>query len=480
MSVPGAPGGARGLDGRDGRDTAPPVDLAAAEAAVDDELEQALALANARRGPLRYAAASPRTDGTAPAPHAPQDTDIPHPPHRPHPPRAHDDTSWPEARRIAAAAGSPLRRELRPLAQALGCALAEPLVALTDLPSFDTSAMDGWAVAGPGPWRPEGRVLAGERALAALPDGHATGIATGALLPAGTTAVLRSEYSRLGPDGLLHATRGGPGPGQDVRPRGQECRSGDELLATGALVTPAVLGLAAAAGYDQLQVTVRPTVEILVIGDELLDRGVPGSGRVRDALGPLLPAWLAALGADVVTSRRLKDDADLLCEAVTGSGADLVVTTGGTAGGPVDFVHPVLARIGARLLVDGVAVRPGHPMLLAELLGDGGYLVGLPGNPLAAVSGVLTLIVPLVRRLAGRPAPVPSAVRLTGDVPGHPRDTRLVPVILDEESRAVPLRFSGPAMLRGIATADGMAVIPPGGAAKGDTTAVLETGWGRL
>ncbi|MFD3457245.1 molybdopterin molybdotransferase MoeA [Streptomyces sp. NPDC058691] len=474
MSVPGTPDG---TGGQAVRDTAPPVDLAAAEAAVDDELDQALALANARRDPVRHAAATPRAEGDGRAPHAPQDTDIPHPPHAPHAGRG---TSWPEARRIAAAAASPLRRVLTPLGQALGSALAEPLVALTDLPSFDTSAMDGWAVAGPGPWRPEGRVLAGERARTALPDGHATGIATGALLPAGTTAVLRSEHSRVGPDGLLHATRGAPGPGQDVRPRGQECRSGDELLAAGVLVTPAVLGLAAAAGYDELPVRVRPTVEILVIGDELLDRGLPGSGRVRDALSPLLPAWLDALGADVVAVRRLKDDADLMREAVTASTADLVVTTGGTASGPVDFVHLVLSGIGARLLVDGVAVRPGHPMLLAELPGEKGHLVGLPGNPLAAVSGVLTLIVPLVRKLAGRPAPTPSAARLTGDVPGHPVDTRLVPVLMDEESQAVPLRFSGPAMLRGIATADGMAVIPPGGAAKGDITAVLETGWGRL
>ncbi|MFD8071747.1 molybdopterin molybdotransferase MoeA [Streptomyces sp. NPDC059718] len=469
MNLPGAAGGAR--------------DTGAGDAA-DDELAAALALANGRAAG-RHDPVQPPSGGTAPdgsrsplpRPHGTQGGT--HGGTRAGAHGGHHDLPWPRARRIAGSAAGPLGRLSVPLGAALGHALAEPLTALTDLPAFDTSAMDGWAVAGPGPWRTEGSVLAGQRSAVPLLDGHATVIATGAALPPGTTAVLRREHGRVTADGHLHATRGGPEPGQDVRPRGQECRGGDELLTAGVLVTPAVLGLAAAAGYDELTVTARPSVEVLVLGDELLDAGAPGGGRVRDALGPLLPAWLTALGAGTVRARRLKDDAGLLQDAVTASTADLVVTTGGTAGGPVDFVHPVLARIGARLLVDGVAVRPGHPMLLAELPG-GGRLVGLPGNPLAAVSGVLTLAVPLLRTLAGRPAPVAYEARLSGDVHGHPTDTRLVPVVVDEESQAAPLHFSGPAMLRGIATADGMAVIPPGGSVKGDRTAVLETGWGRL
>jgi molybdopterin molybdotransferase len=137
----------------------------------------------------------------------------------------------------------------------------------------------------------------------------------------------------------------------------------------------------------------------------------------------------------------------------------------------------VLARIGAKLLVDGVAVRPGHPMLLAALPG-GGHLVGLPGNPLAAVSGVLTLAAPLLRTLGGRSDPVPYAAPLGADVAGHPNDTRLVPVVLGEGPSVTTLRFHGPAMLRGIAAADGMAVIPPGGAVTGAETVVLDMAWG--
>lgn len=153
----------------------------------------------------------------------------------------------------------------------------------------------------------------------------------------------------------------------------------------------------------------------------------------------------------------------------------MIVTTGGTAAGPVDHVHPVLDRIGAELLVDGVKVRPGHPMLLARTK-ENQHLVGLPGNPLAAVSGLLTLAEPLLRTLAARPAPEPYTLPLRDEAHGHPYDTRLVPVVLRGDS-AVPLHYNGPAMLRGIAAADALAVVPPGGARPGQEAELLDLPW---
>jgi molybdopterin molybdotransferase len=399
-------------------------------------------------------------------------------------PRTHGATPWPGAREIAARAAraavrsSPPPPVSVPLDGALGLTLAEPLTALTDLPSFDTSAMDGWAVAGPGPWdvREDG-VLAGHTGHRPLGDGEAVRIATGARIPEDTTAVLRTEHGRTDGRGRLHAAPRDRAivPGQDIRPRGQECRSGDRLLPAGTLVTPAVLGLAAAAGYDRLRAVPRPRVDVLVLGDELLTGGLPHDGLIRDALGPMLPPWLRALGADVTAVRRIGDDAEALHTAVTTSAADVVVTTGGTAAGPVDHLHPTLRRIGAELLVDGVEVRPGHPMLLARI-GEGRHLVGLPGNPLAAVSGLLTLAEPLLRTLAARPAPEPYGLPLQEPVQGHPYDTRLVPVVLRGD-RAVPLHYNGPAMLRGIAVADALAVVPPGGARPGEETELLDLPW---
>ncbi|WP_374194754.1 molybdopterin molybdotransferase MoeA [Streptomyces sp. VRA16 Mangrove soil] len=370
-----------------------------------------------------------------------------------------------------------------PLDQALGLVLAAPLTALTDLPSFDTSAMDGWVVAGPGPWvvRDQG-ILAGHELPEPLADGEAATIATGARIPQDTTAVIRSEHGHLDAQGRLHPLHD-VAHGQDIRPRGQECRSGEPLLPAGAVVTPAVLGLAAAAGYDDLAVVPRPRVEVLVLGDELLTSGRPHDGLIRDALGPMLPHWLRALGVEVTAVRRLGDDAKAVLRAVRKSTADLVVTTGGTASGPVDHVHPTLKALDADLLVDGVAVRPGHPMLLARLK-EGQHLVGLPGNPLAAVSGLLTLAEPLLRALSGRARPhdEPYGAPLHTSVQGHPRDTRLVPVVLrqDEGSGhewAVPLHYNGPAMLRGVAAADALAVIPPGGAKEGQDVEILDLPW---
>ncbi|MFJ9826840.1 molybdopterin molybdotransferase MoeA [Streptomyces sp. NPDC101160] len=455
----------------------------------DDVIDEAIALVDGHRPPVPQAPAA-STASQAPAAHN----------------EHHRATPWPDARALAARAGERAAAgrtpEAVPLAGALGRVLAGPLEALTDLPSFNTSAMDGWAVAGPGPWRidPEGAVLAGHAPARTLADGDAVRIATGGRVPAGTTAVVRSEHSRTESTsgvadstdstdsahgtGHAHTTHTTPGrlhalrevvPGQDIRPRGQECRAGDRLLPAGSTVTPAVLGLAAAAGYDELSVHPRPRVEVLVLGDELLASGLPHEGLIRDALGPLLAPWLRALGVQVVGTRRIGDDAEALYGAVTGSAADVVVTTGGTAAGPVDHVHPVLAKAGATLLVDGVKVRPGHPMLLARLA-DGRHLVGLPGNPLAAVSGLLTLAEPLLRALAGRPAGAPYRAVVRDEVHGHPYDTRLVPVQV-RGAEAVPLHYNGPAMLRSIAAAHGMAVIPPGGARAGQSLDVLDLPW---
>ncbi|WP_406211105.1 molybdopterin molybdotransferase MoeA [Kitasatospora sp. NBC_01560] len=381
--------------------------------------------------------------------------------------------TWGQAREAARRAGlHPLPPQLLDLAGTLGRTLAEPLTALTDLPAFDTSAMDGWAVSGPGPWRVAGRLLAGREAGEPLADGAAVEIATGAQLPPGATAVLRREHGGLAGTLLHDRTPGSLTTGQDVRPRGQECRRGEALLAAGTRVGPAVLGLAAACGHDRLAVRRRPVVELLVLGDELLGSGLPRPGLVRDALGPLLPPWLRAAGAEVSGVRAVRDDFGLLRDAVRDSAADVVVTTGGTAAGPVDYLHRALAEVGARLLVDGVAVRPGHPMLLAELPG-GRHLVGLPGNPLAAVAGTVTLALPLLHarggRSAGEPALAPAAVGL----PGHPADTRLLPVRRTARG-VVPLAFDGPAMLRGLARAEALAVVPPGGVAAGAAVELLE------
>lgn len=358
-------------------------------------------------------------------------------------------TSWHEARALAHGAASPLAAERVGLDRAAGLVLAEELRALVALPPFDASAMDGWAVCGQGPWQVIGEVLAGDVATTALRAGEAVVTATGAAVPAGTTAVLPVEIGTVS-DGRLH---GSTRPGLHVRPAGEEVREGELLLAHGAVLTPAALGLAAAAGHDVVLVHPRPGVRAVVTGSELVAEGLPARGRIRDAVGPLLRASVPGLvRVDVVP-----DDRDRLQSALTG--ADVVLVSGSSSAGPADHLAAVLRELDATVVVDGVDVRPGHPQLLARLP-DGTWVVGLPGNPLAALVALVTLAQPLLASLAGRPPADLARARWDGEA-STATTTRLVPVVV-ADGEAVPTGWAGSGMLRGAAVADALAVIRPG------------------
>src|SRR5262245_1548960 len=203
-----------------------------------------------------------------------------------------DTLAWPAARAAAYAAGRAAMPDAVdvPLADADGLTLASPLTTLTDLPAFPTSSVDGYATAGSGPWRVVGHVLAGS-VPGPLDEGDAVEIATGAMVPDGTEQIIRVEDATLDGDRVS----GSPRPLPEWRVPGDEASKGEELLPAGTPVTPGVLGLAAACGYDTLTVVPAVRVAIVVFGDELLTDGSPGQGRVRDALGPQIPGWLRRL-----------------------------------------------------------------------------------------------------------------------------------------------------------------------------------------
>ncbi len=374
------------------------------------------------------------------------------------------DVSWESARRIAREAAGPLPAERTPLAEAVERVLAEPALALVDLPGFDTSAMDGWAICGAGPWQIIGAVLAGAAPSSPLAPGEAVTIATGAAVPPGATSVVRSEDGTV-IDGVLQSVTATAG--DHIRPRGEECRVGETLAAAGTVVTPAVAGLLAAAGLDHVSVRAVPRAALLLLGDELLDSGLPGVGQVRDSLGPQLPGWLRRLGATVDVVVRVADTvADLVTalRSARASGVDLILTTGGTAAGPVDCLHAALAELGGRLLVDSVAVRPGHPMVLADLAGV--PLVGLPGNPQSAVVSLVSLGAPVVRSMLGQPEPPLAEVALAADLKAPNHENRLVLGTVSG-GRFTAASHLGSAMLRGLSVSEGFAVLPPTGAAAG-------------
>ena len=373
------------------------------------------------------------------------------------------EPSWDDARQAAHEAALVLPTEAVDLAGAVGRTLAAPVRALTPLPAFDTSAMDGYAVRGRGPWRLVGEVLAGNPPHAHLVDGECVRIATGAAVPSGATAVLRWEDATV-TDAIVH---GEVAAGRDIRPTGEEVEAGSELIAAGTVLGPAQVGLAAAAGADALEVRVVPRATLLVFGDELLTSGPAGDGRVRDSLGPQVPGWSSRLGMATSDVVRVPDTLQAHVEAIDAATTPVVLTTGGTAAGPVDHLHAALARLGAELLVDTVAVRPGHPMVLARR-GEQ-WVVGLPGNPQSAVVALLSLGAPLVAGLLGQPVPPLRYCVLGEDVVAPPTETRLVLATRDDQGTAHPVSRLGSGMLRGLAAAHGFAVIDPGGQPAGAT-----------
>src|SRR6266704_2291710 len=296
--------------------------------------------------------------------------------------------AWDQARVAAHDVGTAHRVDAveLPLTEADGATLARPLLARTDLPAFPTSSIDGWATRGPAPWRIVGRILAGTA------DGRVTGTAR---------------------------------PAREWRDRGDEANVGEELFPAGTPVTPGLIGLAASCGYDALTVR-RPKAAVLVFGDELLSRGLPGNGRVRDALGPSLPAWLRRLAAMATQVTKVEDTLDAHIAAIRSaleSKADLICTTGGTMHGPVDHLHPALRELGGEYVVNTVEVRPGFPMLLARLPGNK-LVAGLPGNPQSAFVALLSLAAPALAGLCGRPLGELPTIRLGENIAGRGRYTR--------------------------------------------------------
>jgi molybdopterin molybdotransferase len=373
--------------------------------------------------------------------------------------------AWADAREAVFEAGSAAAPAPAPvpLVETDGLTLAEPLSTLTDLPAFPTSSVDGWAVRGDAPWRIVGRVLAGDRAEPLTADGTCVEIATGGMVPVGTSAVVRVEDSTVDGDVVIAGT---PRKTPDWRMPGEEAARGDELLPAGTPITPGVIGLAASCGYDSLLCRPAPRSALLVFGDELLTAGSPGDGRVRDALGPSLPPWLRRAGTDVVHVRA--PVADTLTDHVAAihgaidAGAQLICTTGGTMHGPVDHLHPALAELGAKYVVNTVAVRPGYPMLVAQLP-DGQFVAGLPGNPQSTFVALVSLVMPLLAGLTGRPLPALPPVTLGADVPGRGDFTHLALVRRDPvDGLAYPVPHVGSSMLRGLARSFGFVVIPPG------------------
>jgi molybdopterin molybdotransferase len=306
-----------------------------------------------------------------------------------------------EARERVLAEARALPSEDVPLESALGRVLGEEVRAGEDLPPFDSSAMDGYAVvagaAGELPVVAESR--AGHPAERALAAGEAMRISTGAVVPEGADAVVPVERVELS-DGRVRVPE--TEPGANIRRSGEDLRAGDPVLAAGTELGPAEVAVLASLGHASVRCGGTPRVAVLVTGDELVPPGQPlRPGQIRDSNAYALAAQASRAGARVVRRGTVPDDRSAseraLGEAI--EAADVVCVSGGVSVGPHDHVKPALAALGVEERFWGVALKPGKPTWFGV---RGEKLVfGLPGNPVSAMVTFHLFARPALRRLAG-------------------------------------------------------------------------------
>lgn len=318
----------------------------------------------------------------------------------------------------------PLRTEDVALSHAPGRVLATDARATVDLPPFDSSAMDGYAVRAadtPGRLIVVGHSAAGRPEARALGAGEAIAISTGAVVPAGADAVVPVERTTRSEDVAEVAA---VASGENRRPRGGDVRAGDLVLSAGVRVGGPQVGALAAVGLATVECARRPRVTVLATGTELRRPGEPlGPGEIYESNTALLQVQLESAGAEVTVLQAVADDeAATRAALASGLAGDVLLTSGGVSVGEHDLVRRALAELGAEEVFWRVAVRPGKPVAFAVC---GSTLVfGLPGNPVSALVGFELFVRPALLGLQGAREPGPVYLPGRLGAPLHAGDDR--------------------------------------------------------
>ena len=360
--------------------------------------------------------------------------------------------------------------EAVPLADALGRILAAPVTAVDDVPGFDNSAMDGYAVraadtAGARESSPRELAIAGESraghpADRELGPGEAMGISTGAMVPVGADAVVRVEdTSRAGERVSINAE---VGAGRSIRRAGEDIRSGVTVIEAGARIGAAELGVLASVGIAEASCARRPRVSVLLTGDELVEPGMPlGPGQIRDSNAYSVPPLALAAGAEVAGVEIAPDDRTATVAALARSlEADVAVICGGVSVGEHDHVRPALEELGVERVFWGVALRPGKPTYFG-VAPSGTLVFGLPGNPVSAMVTFILFARPAMLAMQGAdPAAGRVTARLGADyetAPGRAEAIRVSLASGPDGWVATPTGPQGSHVLTSMLGADGLA-----------------------
>lgn len=357
------------------------------------------------------------------------------------------------------------------LEDGLGRVLARPVLSAIDVPPWDYSAMDGYAVRSvdvpaPGTTLPVSQRIPAGTAPEPLQAGTAARIFTGGPIPRGADAIVIQEVCEAGNNDVRIMQV--PRPGADIRQAGEDVIQGSEIITPGVVLKPQHLGLAASVGVDGFDVVRRPRVALFSTGDELLMPGEPlAPGKIYNSNLFTATGLLQALGCEVIPLGIVEDSLEATCRAL-GEGADsadLVLASGGVSVGEEDYVKPAVEKLGS-LELWKIAIRPGKPLAFGYVHGT--PFIGTPGNPVSLFVTFLLFAGPFLRRMQGCSDVLPSLVsaRAAFDWPRPDKRREYVRARLyrGEDgamwTEAFPSRSSG--VLSSVTWSNALAVIPEG------------------
>ena len=362
------------------------------------------------------------------------------------------------------------------LPHALGRVLAQDIVADSDLPPFDRSQMDGYAVraldaqAAPVRLRIVGESAAGKGWHNQLDEGQAVRIMTGAPVPAGADSVQQIELTHELKDGTVVELLESVEEGKSIVKRGAEIRAGETVLSAGTMINAAMMAVLAAFGYATVNVFQRPRVGVLATGTELVavDQK-PGQDQIRDSNNYSIAAYAELAGGVIERFPLTGDDTSLLKNQIAKAAetCDLIVTSGGVSMGVYDLTKSALKQLDAEIFFERVALRPGKPTVFARLP-SGTLMFGLPGNPVsvAVTFNLFARTAALAMQGAMEPALKRETAALARSVKGTADRESYLPVQLttndDGELIAFPLKWGGSSDFVAFALTTALAIVPAG------------------
>jgi molybdopterin molybdotransferase len=363
----------------------------------------------------------------------------------------------------------PLGAESVQLECCLGRVLAEDVIADIDLPPFDRARMDGYALrsqdasTSPVTLRLIGEVAAGAVFEGEVRQGEAVKIFTGAPIPKGADAVQRVEATES--DGQFVLIKEAVKSGQFVTPRASEVVAGQVVLEVGCEIGPAEMAVLACFGYASVRTGRKPNVAVLSTGSELIDVSEkPSAAQIRNSNSYTITSYAQRAGARVTNLGKIPDTLEATCSALldASKSSDVVITSGGVSMGDYDLVKAALNRLGAKIYFERVSIRPGKPVVFAQL--GRTYFFGLPGNPVSTCVTFNVFVRPAIRSMQGERNPLPATTRafLMRAISDTSSRRSYLPArlfISDGQAQVEPLKWSGSSDLVAFVRANALIIV---------------------